>query len=385
MTSRKNSLFVILLFAFIVFPYSLWAERPEPVLLNRHWTFNYLPSGQVDEAILARDFDDSAWPAIAIPHTWQTYETTGEMHPFMRNPSERDDPYWWYGLGYYRKRFELDPGLEGKRFFLEFDGVQKHAHVFLNGRKVGEHLGGYNSFSMNVTDFVRFDGANVLVLAVSNRRDDPTRIPPMYAGNFNIYGGIYRDVRLVVTDPLHIPYQGNSDHEGGTFITTPSVHHEEATVRVRTWVKNTFSSPRALRLESVILDPEGRIVTKMNSKQTVRPGEMAEIDQQSEDIEAPHLWSPDSPAVYRVLSKVYDGNRLADTVESSFGFRWYRWDHDTDSLYLNGEPVHIHGTNRHQEYPWLGDAIPKWLHEEEMKDIRVGIGHEFHTRDALPE
>ena len=175
--------------------------------INSDWTFNYLPEGEMDSSIIFPDFDDSKWQAVAIPHTWSCYETTGEIHPFIYNASERDDPYWWYGWGFYRKKFSIDKNLVDKKVFVEFDGVQKYAKVFLNGKYLGDHKGGFTGFYFDLTENINMDAENVLVVMVSNRRNDIHRIPPMTAGNWNVYGGIYRDVRMVVKNQIYITFQ----------------------------------------------------------------------------------------------------------------------------------------------------------------------------------
>jgi len=352
--------------------------------INRNWTFNYFPASRVNERLAAPDTDDDSWPAVSLPHTWQTYETTGELHPFILHPSERDDPYWWYGFGWYRKRFEIAPEHRGRRVFVEFDGVQKYSRIYLNGSFVGEHKGGYNSFSFDLTELIQWNGGNVLSVAVSNRRDDRHRIPPMTAGNFNLYGGIYRDVRLILTDPLHVPYQGNAGHDGGTFITTPTVNHETGIVRVRTFVQNGYIQSQNVYLRTVVTDSAGVVVTSANTTAQMKAGEVYVFDQTSKPISEPNVWAPETPYVYSVHTEVWCGERLVDTYSSPLGFRWFHWDRASNVLYLNGHPVHIHGTNRHQEYPWLGDALPKWLHEEELRQIRYDLDMNFMRATHYP-
>ncbi|TDG00262.1 glycoside hydrolase family 2 protein [Paenibacillus piri] len=345
--------------------------------INSDWAFKYDPSPSEPLQAGEPAFDDTDWVPVALPHTWSTYETTGELHPFMKHPSERDDKYWWYGWGRYRKTFVISPAHQSKAVCIEFDGVQKYCKVFLNGVYAGEHKGGFTSFSLDVSGLIRFGRDNVLAVEVSNRRnDDFGRIPPMTAGNWNVYGGIYRDVRIVIKDRLHIPFQGSAVHEGGTFITTPEVSEEQAQVRVRTYVKNDYPEMKRCSVETIITDADGRIVQTMESAKPIFPGEIAEFDQMSGCIERPRLWSPDSPYLYRVYSIVKDGERIVDTCASPLGIRWYEWNYEEKRLYLNGECVHIHGTNRHQEYPWLGDAIPAWMHEADIRDMKA-LGHNF--------
>jgi len=138
------------------------AKEPAPIgprqsiTINRDWTFFYSPKPERGDQPAFPRFDDSHWPAISLPHTWSTYETTRELHPFIKSASEREDPYWWYGWGWYRKRFVVNRRVHGKKIFVEFDGVQKYSRVYLNGIFIGEHKGGYTSFSFDLTSHVRF-------------------------------------------------------------------------------------------------------------------------------------------------------------------------------------------------------------------------------------
>ncbi|MFW5980596.1 MAG: glycoside hydrolase family 2 protein [Halanaerobiaceae bacterium] len=346
--------------------------------INRDWRFNYFPVGVIDEEIAEVNYEDQNWTPVALPHTWSTYETTGELHPFIMNASEKEDLYWWYGWGWYRKEIKIDEKYKDKKVFIELDGVQKYTKLFLNGKLIGEHKGGYNSFYFDLTEHIKFDQKNVLAVAVSNRRDDPFGgIPPMTAGNFNVYGGIYRDVRIVIKDRLYIPFQGSADHEGGTFVTTPEVSHREAQVKVKTYLKNEYNTEKNLTLKTTIFDQENQIIAEMKEESQIKAGELKEFTQRSGKIKEPELWSPENPYLYRVTSEVMCEDNLIDTYESPLGFRWFHWDYEEKQLYLNGEKIHLHGTNRHQEYPWLGDAIPKWMHEMDLKDIRFNLGHNF--------
>ncbi len=344
--------------------------------INNDWTFYYFPDPKADPKCAAADFDDSKWPAIALPHTWSTYETTRERHPFIKCPAERDSPYWWRGWGWYRKVFEIDARHLGNKIFAEFDGVQKYSRVYVNGKLVGDHKGGYTSFHFDITDYVKTGSRNVLAVAVNNERDDRFGgIAPMSAGNFNIYGGIYRDVRIVIKDHLYIPYQGSHRHEGGTFVTTPEVSASSGTVRVRTFVMNERAKPVTCTLTTTIKDPDGAVVREMKKTRKIAPGNTAMFDQISDPIPDPRLWSPETPNVYRVESVIHDGDRRTDTFSSPLGFRWFRWNKKERMLYLNDKRTVLEGINRHQEYPWIGDAIPKWLGERENLQGHL-LGHD---------
>lgn len=356
--------------------------------LTQDWTFNYFPAETLDPAVVASNTEDARWPLVALPHTWHTFETTREIHPFIARPSERDSAYWWNGWGVYRKSFALNAEtVKGRRVFAEFDGVMKYCRVWLNGKEIGDHKGGYGSFYFDLTPHLNA-GNNLLAVAVSARRDDVFRTPPMAAGNFDTYGGIYRDVRLVVKSAVHIPFQGSATQQGGTFVTTPIVSAERATVRVRTWVKNDDTQPRSVLLRTKIVDPEGKQITQDETRAELAAGALQEFDQTKFEVQTPQLWSPETPILYRVESEVNVDNNIVDRSASPLGFRWFEWKMPENRGYLNGKIVHFHGTNRHQEFPWLGDAVPSWIHVRDMADIRFGQGHNFirtahYTQDSL--
>lgn len=351
---------------------------------NSDWAFQYFPHSNPPEAVTAVDYDDSSWPAIATPHTWSTFETTRDVHPFIMEASERRDPYWWRGWGVYRKSFEVTPDRPGRRWFIEFEGAQKHARVYLNGHFLGEHKGGYTAFSYDLTDFLYLDGqtANVLAVLVSNRRDDLAGgIPPMTAGNFNVYGGLYREVRLVGTAGIFFPFQGSAEHEGGLAWSTPLVSPERATARLDGWLQNSLAADVVAEITAVVHDPDGAVVATLQTPARLRAGEINQVVLPLLSLPQPRLWSPDSPAVYRIVASVSVDGEVLDQFTAPLGFRSYRWDHATNRLFWNGEPLRINGTNRHQEYPWVGDAMPDWMHRRDHEDMRFALGHNF-TRTA---
>ena len=275
--------------------YRLPAKAGIEKCINQNWTFNYLPvQNKKAFGFEKPEYDDSKWSCISLPHTWQTYETTKELHPYIRNASAEDDPYWWNGWGYYRKHLVIGNMYQGKRILFEFDGIQKYSRVYLNGKYLGDHKGGYTSFYMDATDAVKFGVDNLLAIAVNNQLKDSLAIPPMSAGNFDVYGGIHRDVRIVVKDPLNIPFQGSYKHEGGTFITTPLVDVKKAVINIKTFVQNKYNSVKTIKLVTFLTDSLGFVLDRLESTQRAQPGQIVEIVQKSQGILNPHLWSPES-------------------------------------------------------------------------------------------
>ncbi|TKG93928.1 glycoside hydrolase family 2 protein [Puteibacter caeruleilacunae] len=341
------------------------------------WLFQYHPSCVEHVKFHDTGFNDKDWSLVSLPHTWQTYETTKDMHPYIRAASEKVDGYWWKGWGYYRKSINLKELNAHKVYSLEFDGVQKYCKLYVNGNFVGDHKGGYTSFYFDITRWMK-KGENVISLAVSNERTDRFGgIPPMHAGNFNVYGGIYRDVRLVEKNRIHVPYQGSYKHEGGTFITTTISDSSKATVHIKSYVKNDCAEDKSVLLTTSILSPKGKVLQQLKKQVQLKQGVITEVVQESSIIKNPGLWSPDTPNLYKVETAVYEGKALQDRIVSPLGFRWFHWDYDKNTLVLNGKEVHIHGTNRHQEYPWVGDALPKWLTLRDFLDIKNNLGHNF--------
>jgi len=369
----------ILTYFLIVFSfYSVTAQKKSTDLvvspriekiINSDWTFNYYPNENAGDGYEAAGYNDLNWPIVSIPHTWSTYETTGDIHPFIRDTSEYDNPYWWRGWGWYRKHFIVNERFAAQKIFIEFEGVQKYCKVWLNGKYLGDHRGGYGSFDFDLTGLIVPGKDNVLAIAVNNRKNDEFNIPPMNPDSFYVYGGINRDVKLTIKDRLYIPMQGSATHEGGTFVTTPMVSVKKAVVRIQTWVKNDYDQPKNCMLNTYIIDASGKIIQTIRSRNTINPGQLYMFDQVSKNVKKPHLWSPDNPYMYRVYSEVTDGARVTDSYTSPLGFRWFRWDYNENALYLNGMELIIQGGKYRQEYPWLGGAIPTWIAATDFKNF----------------
>lgn len=352
------------------------SQRVERII-NSNWTFNYLPGETADKGYELAATSDSKWMAVSLPHTWSTYETTGELHPYIMNTSEGDNPYWWNGWGWYRKHFSINKDYSDRKVFLEFEGVQKYCKVWINGKFLGDHKGGYGSFDFDITQYIKQGADNVIAVAVNNRQDDSFKIPPMASGNFNVYGGIYRDVTIVLKNKLYIPMQGSALHEGGTFITTPGLKEKEGVVRIQTWVKNDNTVKKSCTLQTTIYDASNKAIEVIKTTSDINPGQLFKFDQLSKPVKNPHLWSGDNPYLYRVSSEVIDGKDLVDSYNSTFGFRRIKWNYAENSLYINGKKTVLRGGSFYPEYPWLGGAIPKWLIAVDFKDLTENLNFNF--------
>jgi hypothetical protein len=295
---------------------------------NRDWRFQL---GDVTSAADA-SFDDAKWDAANLPHSFS-------LPYFAANDK------FYVGYGWYRKHFNVPADWAGQRINLEFDGVFQVAEVFVNGQRVGEHRGGYTGFTFDITGAVK-TGDNVVAVRVNNLWN--AQLAPR-AGEHVFSGGIYRDVRLVVTAPLHVAWYGTS-------VTTPQVSKESATVNVKTEVVNDFSVAKSATVKTLILDAKGKTVTQMESTQTIAAGATNVFDQTSAAIANPKLWSPEHPNLYSVKTVVLDNEKAVDDYTSPLGFRWFKFTAD-QGFFLNGEHRYFKGANVHQDHAGWGDAV----------------------------
>ncbi len=300
----------------------------ERLNFNRDWRFLLGDHPGAEAAA----FDDAAWSAVGLPHSFSL--------PYFAATNS-----FYVGYGWYRKTFDVPAAWRGKRLFLHFDGAFQEAEIFVNGRPVGAHQGGYTGFEIDITD-AAVTGQNLVAVRLNNRWN--ARLAPR-AGEHQFSGGIYRNVWLVATDPLHVTWYG-------TFVTTPRVSADEGVVNVKTEVANQSAEARACTVRTDILDPEGKIVATLSSRRSLAPGAVETFDQTSEPISKPRLWSPEQPTLYTVKTTVLDGERPADDFVSPLGFRWFEFTADR-GFFLNGRHRYFRGANVHQDHAGWGDAV----------------------------
>lgn len=307
---------------------------------NRGWKFRL---GAVAAASSARH-DDSAWDDVRLPHSFSM--------PYFASPE------FYVGCGWYRKHFAVPDEWRGKRIQLEFDGAFQVAEVFVNERRIGEHRGGYTGFTFDITDAVK-PGDNLLAVRVNNRWD--ATLAPR-AGEHTFSGGIYRNVRLVVTAPLHVAWYG-------TFVTTPQVSRDAGIVNVKTEVANHHGEAESATVRTRILDPQGREVAAMESTLEIAAGSTAVFDQTSPPIAKPLLWHPDQPHLYSVLTTVLDDGKPVDDFTSPLGFRWFEYTAEK-GFFLNGEHFYFRGANVHQDHAGWGDAVADGAFFRDVKQVK---------------
>lgn len=300
------------------------------------------------------NFDDSAWRALDVPHDWSIEGPFDEQ-----NSTGKAGGYLPAGVGWYRKHFSLSARYARRRVYVEFDGVMANSDVWINGAHLGRRPYGYVSFRYELTDRLNFGPGKTNVLAV---RADNSGQPASrwYAG-----AGIYRHVRLVATDPVHID-------QWGTFLTTPQVSPERATVRVRSTVFNQSDAPRSVTLQVTLLDPEGGTVQIGETEpQTVAAGKSAEFTQELA-VRSPRRWDIGSPTLYRAIARVRAGSQTLDDESVAFGIREFKFEPET-GFWLNGRNFKLKGVCLHHDASALGAAVPLRAWERRLALLK-GLG-----------
>ena len=313
--------------------------------LNRDWRFT---KGDFATA-MAPGFDDSTWPLVNLPHDWSS---DGPFGPEYAS----GNGYAPGGIGWYRKHFRLDAGDTNRLVAIEFDGIYDYSEVWVNGHLAGGRPYGYSSFECKLTPMVRFGGDNVLAVRVDHSRFADSR---WYTGS-----GIYRKVRLRLTNKLRIAHWG-------VFVSTPQVSAETASVRVETKIMNAMGRGQSFSLSSTVLSADGTLMGEATTSALVEEGTNAALVQHIA-IPHPRLWSPDSPVLYTLTSRVSESGAGVDETTTRFGIRSLRFDPD-HGFFLNGAPMKLKGVCLHHEAGCLGAAVPASVWERRL-DILKELG-----------
>jgi len=294
------------------------------------------------------EFADSAWRSLDLPHDW------GIEGPFdEKAPASGQGAYLPAGVGWYRKRFRLPESYVDRKVSLEFDGVYQNSEVWFNGQYLGKRPFGYASFAYDLTPHL---GAreNVVAVKVDNSRQPNSR---WYSGS-----GIYRHTWLTVTGQVHVTHWG-------TFVTTPQVSAQTATIQVKTRIANDGKTAANCTLSTAILDRDGKTVQTAESGQAIGAGGAYEFVQQVR-VDKPSLWSAEDPYLYKVRSTVREGGRVADEYDTPMGIREAVFDAGKGFL-LNGVRVKINGVCVHHEAGPVGAAVPERVWTRRLETLKA--------------
>lgn len=370
---------------FVWLSLSLWAARQpefstagffrldnsgrEVYSMNPAWRFH---KGAVEGAE-TKEFNDKDWTVVSLPDGIEYL------------PTEASGCINYQGEVWYRKHFTPDAALKGKKLFLHFEAIMGKSKVFVNGKLLTEHFGGYLPVIADVTDVLDWNGGNVIAVWADNS-DDPS-YPPGKAQDvldYTYFGGIYRDCWLIAHNNVFItdPNYENEVAGGGLFVAFGKVSDALAEVQLKIHVRNATKNPFSGRVEYMLLQPDGTEVARLSDKIQVKAGRATTVSDRM-PVKQPMLWTPSTPTLYNLLVRVLDkeGN-VIDGYRRRIGIRSIEFK-GKDGFYLNGRPYGkpLIGANRHQDFAVVGNAVANsihWRDAKKLKDVGMEIIRNAH-------
>ena len=299
------------------------------------------------------EFDDHGYERVSVPHA------------NIITPHETFDPDMFRFVSWYRKHFRPDEGFRSKQVLIDFQGVMTVADVYLNGRLLGHHEGGYTPFTIDLTPALQFGAENVLAVRVDSR--EQKQVPPEGADKmfgYYLFGGIQRDVVLRVVDPLHIERVYYTTVKIG-----PQVEEE-----VQVTVTNTRPVSMSGTLAVHLLDSQGSEVAGTEIPGQLAPGETRNFRLSLDNLRGIQLWDVDHPNRYVIVAELRDASAVIDRLRTWIGFRTIRWDALTGQFILNGRPLKLRGMNRHQTFAYVGGSAPNRLQRRDARVLKYELG-----------
>ncbi len=337
-----------LLALLLAFTVSAKAQNKNVQDFDQNWTFNL---GDVTNA-QNTDFNDSGWRKLNLPHDWSI-----EGKFAKENPATPEGGALPGGIGWYRKTFTIPESSKNKIISVDFDGVYQKSQVWINGHLLGFRPNGYISFRYNLTPYLFYGTKkNVIVVKADNSVQPNSR---WYSGS-----GIYRNVWLITNNKVAV------DH-WGTFVTTPQVSNQSASINVKTMVRNYTGASQNATLTTVVYDASGKIITMKTTPGITIKDSIKEVSQDF-TVSNPKLWSVEKPYLYRIVSKVTDDYSVSDTYQTPLGIRYFNFDADK-GFSLNGKYMKILGVCDHHDFGSLGAAVNTRALERQL-EILKGMG-----------
>lgn len=311
------------------------------------------------------------WEAVSLPHTAYV-EPYVIVHP-------------WQGVCYYKRTLSLPRQLKGKQIWIEFEGAMQLADIWLNGRHVKQHAGGYTTFLVDITADAH-PGDNELLVRLDNR-DNPLIPPgkPLGQLDFCYFSGLYRDVNLIIKDDIYLthPLLANRTAGGGLLVTYPAVTEQEALVNIQSDIANSLDEAAGIIVRHTIYDWQRgkgkgkKVVAAQHALKLVAQGTGRDV--QTLKVNRPRLWSPDAPELYLLRTEILCNGKVKDVAETRIGIR--RFEITREGCKINGKPYYLDGANRHQEYPYSGYALSDNAHYRDIWQTKqngfntIRLGH----------
>jgi len=315
--------------------------------INNSWKF--IREDEVNA--MNKAYNGENWEVINVPHTWNAFDGANGFDFFK-------------GSCWYRKEFTIESLAKGKKVFIEFEAANSITDVYVNGQHMGQHKGGYSTFRFDITDAIEFGHTNMLSVNVNNTVVDD--VYPQMA-DFTFYGGIYRDVNIIITDNIHFDLMDYGST--GIYVIQEEISREKASLIIKSKLVNDNEEEKKVRLWADILDTEGTNVTYATKEVTLAKGETKIVDM-SALIENPTLWNGRKNAyMYNAKVSMVSFNDTVDELSIPFGVRYFEVDAEK-GFFLNGEHLALNGVSRHQDRKDMGWAITHKEQEEDMELIK---------------
>lgn len=357
---KNNICNVIVIFIFLFL--KQFVHGREVVPFNDGWSFKKGPFPDRAD-ILNQNITDGKWQKITIPHTWNAGDMQREIvnASAFRNPQDR----FYTGEAVYKKSYKPDATLKEKRIFLRFEGVSSLSEVYVNNRFAGRHKGAYSAFSIEISRLLKFGEENEIVVKADNKaRAD---VIPVNHILFGVYGGIYRDIQLIVTDKINIAVTDYASP--GVYIRQSNVSQKSAKAFIKVKVENKHLSPQNIRIVYVILDMENKPITQEMKEVTLSPQGRQEFSQ-TLTVKTPRLWQGvEDPYLYKAVIRIISKGVQIDEMIQPLGFRHFEFK-PHDGMYLNGKRYPMYGVCRHQDWWEKGSALTTAEHDIDLELIK---------------
>lgn len=326
-------------------------QAREVTTFNEGWSFKKGPFSE-DPLLFSAGFG-ARWQEVKIPHTWNASD--------MQNATNN----YYAGAAYYKKEYTPSAHLKGKRLFLRFQGVGSVAEVYINKVYAGNHKGAYSAFAIEISKLLKYGEPNEILVKVDNSpRPD---VIPINNTLFGVYGGIYRPVELIVTEPVNIAVTDYASP--GVYISQQNVNRKSADVEVKVKLENKQAQAQKIELATTIYERSGAVKAQQRTLLTLSP-QGRQVCQQHFSVRNPHLWQGlEDPYLYKVVVSVKADGKVIDEVVQPLGLRHYEL-RAADGMYLNGKKVPMYGVCRHQDWWKLGSALTDKEHDTDLAIIK---------------
>ena len=338
------------------------------MLFNDGWRFLLVKDTTQKSGCQIWEFDDKDWEEVSLPHS-------AHLEPYVCNDM-------WQGECWYRKEFTVSSDYKQKKMLLEVEGAMGTSRFWLNGKEIAVHAGGYLPVVLDISDHVK-SGKNLIAVKLDNRDNPLTGPKPLKKLDFCFYSGLYRDTHLYLKDKVYITHEALAGEVagGGVFIQTPVVSTERAMVEVNVHVKNEAKYVAGVKVEHKVFFGDKLVAEKTSEGDMLKKDETRYIKEAIE-ITDPMLWSPRSPNLYNLVTTLWVDGKKAEEQNHRFGVREFTF--IDNKLYINGEKSFLRGTNRHQEYPYIGYALSDNAQYRDAKKIKEA-GFDFVRLSHYPQ